>query len=106
MNCICRTQTPRFFNWMSLGAILFLALRAPIFAQTTSGDLTGTVFDATGAVVPNALVTATNEANGIMSTPAAPSPGLYHLSNLRVGKYDVTVIATGFIKSELRGLDV
>jgi hypothetical protein len=106
MNCICRTQTPRFFNWMSLGAIVFLALCAPIFAQTTSGDLTGTVFDPTGAVVPDASVTATNQATGIMSTTATTSTGLYHLSNLRVGKYDITVTASGFIKSELKGLDV
>jgi hypothetical protein len=85
---------------MVLAALSFAA-----FAQSTSGELTGTVFDPANAVVPNASVTATNESTGIATTVTTTSAGQYRLSNLLVGKYDVTVAANGFTKSELKGVD-
>jgi len=42
-------------------------------AQTTSGDLVGTIKDVTGAVIPNAPVTVTNEATGVASTASQTS---------------------------------
>src|SRR5580698_3237089 len=100
---ICKPLT-----WLAAtaAAILLTAFSFPAFAQSTSGELTGTVFDPANAVVPNALVTATNESTGISSTVTTTSAGQYRFSNLLVGKYDLIVTASGFIKSELKGVDV
>ncbi|MBB5066594.1 TonB-dependent receptor [Granulicella mallensis] len=64
----------------------------------TSGDgaITGTVTDSTGALIPNATVTATNDATGVVTTRPTSSSGLYELSPLIVGTYTVTVAADGF----------
>src|ERR1700678_2924861 len=106
MRHLNRTLTPRFFKRMGAGALVLMALIAPSFAQTTSGELTGTVFDSTGAVVPNAMVTATGESTNLASTTTTTFAGQYRINNLLVGKYDITVVAVGFTKSELKGVDV
>ncbi|MGA8782058.1 MAG: carboxypeptidase-like regulatory domain-containing protein, partial [Terracidiphilus sp.] len=47
-------------------AILMLLLTAPaLFAQSDTGNIAGTVTDATGAVIPNANVLAVNTENGL-----------------------------------------
>ena len=60
-------------------------LAACVYAQSTSGDLVGTVYDSTGAVIPNAAVTATNVATGIQHSASVTSSGQYRLGNLPVG---------------------
>src|SRR5579862_7697752 len=67
-------------------------------AQTlTSGDLSGTVTDPQGAVVPNATVSAQNAATGA-AIPATKTnaSGAFHLSELQPGTYQLTVSAAGF----------
>ena len=94
-------------NMQFLG-VLLIALAACLasFAQSISGDLSGTVYDASGAIVPNATVVAKNDATGVESSTASTAAGEYHLSNLPPGTYTVTVTATGFTKAQLRGLAV
>ena len=98
--------TRKLLTWLAPAAMVFTALSFGAFAQSTSGELTGTVFDAANAVVPNASVTATNESTGVSSTVTTTSAGQYRFSNLLVGKYDLTITASGFTKSELKGVDV
>jgi hypothetical protein len=76
------------------------------FGQATSGDLTGTVKDPSGAVIVKADVTVTNEETGIVSVTQTGSAGEYHLSNLPAGKYDVVVKAGGFQPYTLRGVAI
>ena len=76
------------------------------FAQQTSGDLVGTVKDATGAAVPNATVTVTNEATKVAVTIKSGSAGQYRASNLLPGQYDINVVAGGFQPSLLRGVTI
>ena len=73
-----------------LGVILIaLAGCVASFAQSISGDLSGTIFDATGASVPNATVIAKNDATGVETTGKSTATGEYHLSNLPPGNlYD------------------
>ena len=95
-----------FSNRISIVALALVALSVPGFAQTTSGDLTGSVLDPAQAGVPNATVTATNESTGVALTTTTTSAGVYRINNLPVGKYDISVMASGFTKSELQGVDV
>jgi hypothetical protein len=66
--------------------------------QTTGGVLRGTVKDATGSVIPDAVVTATNEATGAKFNTVTSSAGLYSFPNLLVGSYSVSVEHAGFKK--------
>ena len=100
------TVTPRFLNLLSASVMVLTSLCLPSFAQTTSGDLTGTVFDASGAVVPNTMVTATNEATGVATSTTTTTAGQYRINNLLAGRYDLTFTASGFVKSELKAVDV
>ncbi len=78
----------------------------PLSAQETSGDVVGTIVDASGAAVPNAAVTATNEATGVKSTTTANGSGEYRIPNLLPGTYDISATAPGFAPSELKGVAV
>src|SRR5215831_3188441 len=93
---------------LSLFALILLALTACMasFAQSISGDLTGTIFDASGAGIPNATVVAKNDATGVESTTKSTTTGEYQLSNLPPGTYTITVTASGFTKSQVRSVTV
>lgn len=91
----------------SLACCLLLALAlapsgAP--AQTVVGRISGTVTDATGAVVPGAVVTVTNVATNLVRTAAADEDGFYTVTNLPVGTYVVAAEGQGFKRAEQRGV--
>ncbi|MSO19835.1 MAG: TonB-dependent receptor [Acidobacteria bacterium] len=73
-------------------------------AQVTSGTISGTLTDDTGAVVPGALVTGTNVETGFTRTIETDARGAYHLRQLPVGSYDVKAEATGFQTSLQKGI--
>jgi len=59
-------------------------------------SVTGTIADATGAVVADAPVTLRNHENGAVFTGASSSAGVYTVAQLPIGDYDLTVAVTGF----------
>ena len=68
-----------------------------LIAQTAStGALTGTVTDASGAVVPNAMITATSVDSGQTRTATTAADGSYKLNLLPPGNYRVRFDAAGF----------
>jgi hypothetical protein len=69
-------------------------------AQTITGDIGGTVTDASGAVVAGAKVTATNVATKIAITTTTNKQGIYSIRFLQVGTYKVTVTSPGFVTQE------
>ncbi len=71
------------------------------FAQTSTSELTGTVTDASGGVVPGATVTAIQEATGAISKQVTSGAGVYAFASMPVGSYTVTAEAPGF-KTERR----
>jgi hypothetical protein len=73
---------------------LFL-LATPIAAQFSSA-IQGTVRDDSQATVPDATVTATNSATGVIRTVTTSSEGFYRISNLGAGTYSVKVEKFGF----------
>ena len=79
------------------GLLLLLLLSLiNVSAQTGTSRLSGTVTDASGAVVPGAKVTAKNEATGVTYTQTTTDAGLYSFAGLPVGSYAITVEMAGF----------
>src|ERR1700736_1223545 len=69
------------------------------FGQADQGAITGLVQDASGAVVSNAQVTLTNVDNGLALQAQTDSSGNYVFSPVKIGNYNVTVMAPGFSKT-------
>src|SRR5262245_66303948 len=65
-------------------------------AQSDRGRLTGTIFDSTGAVVPNARVSATNRSTGAARQAAADEKGNYRIDDLLPAPYELAAVAAGF----------
>ena len=65
-------------------------------AQVTTGDIVGTVRDASGAVVTNAKVTLTQVDQAQMRTTVTDSSGNYAFTQLQSGNYSVLVEASGY----------
>jgi hypothetical protein len=61
-----------------------------------TANIQGTVTDATGAVIPNATVTLTNDATQVKHTTRTSSGGVYLFPGVHVGEYDLTAKAMGF----------
>ena len=80
----------RKFIWLVLICLVSYAS-----AQNSSGTLRGRVTDPSGAVVPNASVTATNS-SGQKSSAATDNRGTYEIRGLGPGSYTVTTSAKGF----------
>ena len=84
----------RFPAILMVAVIAFTCSRLP--AQVVSAELTGTVSDSSGAVVPNAKIAAANTGTNEAHITVSSSNGDYVLSNLPPGDYTVTVDAPGF----------
>jgi len=87
------------FKPISFAVLLTCLLAATAFGQTTTGSLTGTVTDPTGAVVAGATVTVTNPATGAERSVESNEQGAFNVPALQPGKYTVTVDAKGFKKA-------
>lgn len=72
-----------------------------LWGQTSTTQLGGTITDSSGATVPGAAVTATNEATGLKYTQSTTAAGLYTFPSIPVGSYTLSVEATGFKGFEL-----
>lgn len=83
---------------------LCVVFPALLNAQAVSGDLVGVVTDATGAGVPQATLTATNDATGVKTTVRTDSGGAYRLANLPVGNYTINASATGFSAATVKSV--
>ncbi len=86
----------------ALAALMAFAPAAS--AQIDTGSIVGAVTDATGAVVPGASVTATQEGSGISVTTVTNQRGEYSIPNLRIGTYSVAAELQGFQRSVKQAL--
>jgi hypothetical protein len=76
------------------------------FGQAVSGDVVGSIVDASAAGVPNVKVSATNVATGVAKSTVTTADGQYRISNLPSGIYNLTASANGFATANLNGLEV
>ncbi|HEY1336085.1 MAG TPA: TonB-dependent receptor, partial [Bryobacteraceae bacterium] len=90
----------------ALLACFLLSFLNLAFGQLTTGELVGSVYDQTGAVVPGAQVTANHLATGVTATVLSTTSGQYRIPNLAPGRYKLTATAAGFAKAELNSVDV
>ena len=83
--------------------LAFVCLATSALAQN-SGSITGTVRDATGAVVPGAQVILSNSQKGISLKTTTNSGGDYLIAGLPTGTFDLSITAKGFRKYEATGI--
>jgi len=88
-----------------MGAILFLVSGRLSYGQTTA-QLTGTVQDVSGAVIPGAQVTLTDEATGASRVLQSNGQGFYAFPALVPDSYTVKVTASGFQAKEVKKIAV
>lgn len=79
----------------------------PSFAQgITTGSISGSVADPTGAVIPGATVTATASATNIKATAVAGKDGTFSFKDLPIGAYTVVISSDGFSSITLNNVQV
>ena len=76
----------RIVFFISAASLMLILSSAPIWAQATA-QISGTVKDQSGAVLPGVEVTATQTDTGIARTTVTNETGSYVLSNLTTGPY-------------------
>src|SRR5512140_2615473 len=92
-----------------LGALVLagvLGALTPAVAQQTTGSIVGRVIDEQKAAVPGATITAKNLATGFTRVATSDPEGLYRLSALPVGTYDLTIELQGFATIDRKGIAV
>lgn len=83
---------------VSLAALLLQSVAIPSFAQSAgnSGTISGTITDASGAVVPGAVVTIENSVSQYSRSAITDRSGNYQLPNVPFNPYRLEVTAGGF----------
>jgi len=90
-----RVVATRFLVGLVFVFCTLFAVVRPALAQSTA-TLHGTVTDASGGAVPNARVTATNQATGVALVTQTDSAGAYLFPALPIGNYRLEVSVPGF----------
>src|SRR5712691_9918805 len=89
------------------GLLALFALGAGLVStQCSTATITGTVKDASGAVLPAVLVTAKHLETGLTRTDEADASGNFSIPSLPVGPYEVTAEKMGFRREVRRGIDL
>src|SRR5438874_2981990 len=91
---------------LMVGICILLATASMSFSQSDRGTVTGTVSDATGAVIPGASVVATNTETAAKYETISTETGNYTLSQLPAGVYQLSVELPGFKKYVRQGITV
>src|SRR4051794_30776377 len=86
-----------------LMAVLFFCQPAA-FSQSASGSISGTVTDATGAVVPGATVTLMDLATNVKRETISNSKGVFSFPSILPATYSVSIAAAGFSTWEQKGI--
>lgn len=84
--------------------VVFVSISLLSFGQQLTGTLSGTAVDSTGASVPNAKVTMTNELNGDVRTTVTNASGYFSITAVQPGTYTVSVGAQGFKQWKQAGI--
>src|SRR5438132_4455954 len=88
--------------------VVFLVLSMVVgaAAQSDRGTIAGSVVDSTGAAIKDATVTLRGVDTGAVYQTKSSAEGVYRVSDVRIGRYDVTVEAGGFKNSVQTGVQI
>jgi hypothetical protein len=94
-------------SFLVLGSTELALSPLPAVGQgITTGSLTGTVMDGSGAAIQNATVTVTSPSTGVKQTAQTNAQGFFSIRNLQVGAYQVVVEAANFGKKTTGGVTI
>lgn len=96
LNGISVLTSSRFIATLILVFTFVVSFSTPLSAQTFRGTILGTVTDPNGAVVAGARVIAKNLGTGIQRGAITDGEGNYSISELPIGKYEVSAEQSGF----------
>src|SRR5437016_3863619 len=88
-------STMKFLRFVFIGIALWTLPLPSAWAQATA-QMSGTVRDQSGAVLPGVEVTATQTATGVSRSTVSNETGSYILPNLSLGPYKLEAALTGF----------
>src|SRR5579872_24869 len=88
--------TSRTFSTFFKILLVGFLLAVPGFGQAVSGNIDGTVFDPSGAAVPNAKITITDTERGTTYTVQTNAEGNYSQTHLLAGNYQIKIESAGF----------
>src|SRR6266571_817459 len=86
----------RFLTFLAVGSLLCLLSSVAAWAQGATAQISGTVKDQSGAVLPGGEVTVTQTETGATRMVVSSETGSYVLPNLPVGPYKLEVSLPGF----------
>src|SRR5579862_8563883 len=78
--------------------------QSAVFAQVIQGTITGNVTDASGAAVPDVVVTLRNEQTGVTNHTSSSGAGVYSLPDLTAGIYSISADKAGFQRLTVKGV--
>ena len=92
---------------LQIGAIvLLLSCAGWLHAQVSTGAISGTASDSTGAAIAGATVKITNQETGVSSSLTTDSGGFYSAEGLSVGTYTIDITKEGFKESITKGIQI
>src|SRR5262245_39539366 len=86
--------------------ILFLLIPVAAFPQAANGRITGTITDASGAVLPGVTVEVTNTATRVAFSTVSTETGVFSAPNLPPGVYSISASLPGFKKYDRSGVSL
>src|SRR5688572_18425455 len=90
-------RTSSRLRWCGAFTLLIVLSAASAFAQGAStSTISGTVVDASGAVLPGATIAAKHLGSGVVTTGVTNTQGAFTLASLPSGTYEVTITLEGF----------
>jgi len=84
--------------------MLLLVSAVSLHGQVSMGAVSGTITDSTGAAVPGASVTITNQGTSVSHSTKTDASGFFSFEDLSVGDYSIDVSTTGFQESVTRNI--
>ncbi len=91
---------------ISLTLLLLLSTTGSLHAQTSLGQIAGSVLDATGSALPDATVTITNVGTQAVRNLNSDGSGFFIATNLPIGNYSITITKSGFRGETRTGLSI
>ncbi len=99
-------ETPIKSLLLFLGALALLpSLVLPLWGGV-GGSVSGTVKDASSAVIPNATIHATDIDTGVRTTVTTNGSGFYSFPQLNIGRYTIAIVKDGFKPYQRTGVSV